>query len=160
MKNILYATDLNPLSAHVLAYAVDIATRCDGAITVVHALDPQSIVVLRGDKEQFRRDMIRKVEVMLAADLQACEQGGSAAILDVCVEFGHAADVILRVARQKQADMVVMGSRGYSAEPHMLGEVLKPVLTDCRVPVVVVPMPRPALWSVASGADLAPRAGT
>jgi len=159
MKNILYATDMNPFSAHVLAYAVDIAQRCDGGITVVHALGAASSWQKLSEQQAFRREMIRKLEAMVAVDLQACEQGGRARILAVCVEFGSAAEVILRMSREEQADLVVMGSHGYPAERRTLGAVLKPVLNTCRVPVVVVPMPKSLSVSGWRPLGLVPTAG-
>ncbi len=148
IKNILYTTDMNPYSSHVLGYVMDIAERFKSRITAVHAIEPVSLGEqhhsLNSDgkqAEQFRQSISRQVCDAVADDILCCENGTLDMLEKVRVEFGHAVDVILDVSRQEQADLIVMGSRRFADERRLLGSVIQPVLMASRVPVVVVPMP-------------------
>ncbi|MBU0908678.1 MAG: universal stress protein [Proteobacteria bacterium] len=57
------------------------------------------------------------------------------------VKHGHPAAVILQVADQLHADVIVMGTHGKGAlEYTFLGSVAKRVVRKSRVPVLLVPL--------------------
>jgi nucleotide-binding universal stress UspA family protein len=61
--------------------------------------------------------------------------------VDVVVEDGPAADVIVRVTEREDAGLIVVGSRGIGQAPRMLGSVSEAVLSHAHVPVLIVPRP-------------------
>lgn len=148
IKNILYSTDINPYSSHVLSYVMDIAERFSSLITVVHAIEPRNnsteMLGSPHGMERFRKDIAMQVREAVEDDMRDCERGNLALMKAVCVEFGSAVDVILQTSRREAVDLIVLGSHSYSDERRLLGSVIQPVLMSSRVPVVVVPMPQMA----------------
>ena len=59
--------------------------------------------------------------------------------IDVVLEDGPAADVIVRVAEREGAGLIVVGSRGLGQAPRLLGSVSEAVLSHAHVPVLIVP---------------------
>ena len=59
--------------------------------------------------------------------------------IDVVLEDGPAADVIVRVTEREGAGLIVVGSRGLGQAPRLLGSVSETVLSHAHVPVLIVP---------------------
>jgi nucleotide-binding universal stress UspA family protein len=61
--------------------------------------------------------------------------------IDVVVEDGPAADVIVRITEREEAGLIVVGSRGMGQAPRLLGSVSEAVLSHAHVPVLIIPRP-------------------
>ncbi|CAE6758350.1 universal stress protein [Nitrospira defluvii] len=74
--------------------------------------------------------------------------------IETVLAHGRVADTITKVAKQKKADLLVVGSRGLSdAEHYLLGSVSRKVSALAPCPVLVVKRPLTALAHVLFAAD-------
>lgn len=136
-RKILLATDGSPHAETALEYARDLALRDDAQVIVVHAFEQ---VPTHLGEPWGGQIMARHVAVGREVAQEAAQQLQEAGV-DVIVEVleGPPADAILRVADVRQADLVVMGSRGHGQLASLLlGSVSHRVLAHTHLPVMVV----------------------
>jgi nucleotide-binding universal stress UspA family protein len=63
-------------------------------------------------------------------------------IKDIVVEEGNPVEVILKVAADKDCDVIIMGNHGAGGWTHtFLGNVAKKVLRRSKKPVYIIPLP-------------------
>jgi nucleotide-binding universal stress UspA family protein len=58
--------------------------------------------------------------------------------LEVELRPGHAAGLIVRVAEEKQADLIALGHRGHFLRDHVLGSTADRVSEHADCPVMIV----------------------
>jgi len=136
-NKILLATDGSSDAEAALIYARDLALRDDAQVLVVHAFEP---VRSRMGDPWGTRSMERHVSAGQDVANQAA-QTLQAAGVDVVVEVleGPPADAVLRVAKVRQPDLIVMGSQGHGELASLLlGSVSHRVLAHTHAPVLVV----------------------
>ena len=136
-KRILLATDGSLHSREALKYARDLALGGGAEVFVVHAVSPVPAYLGEPWMQQYITDVYatgRQVATEAADELQ---QAGVAAVVEVLE--GPPAHAILRVARVRECDLIVMGCRGRSELTSLLlGSVSHRVLAHARAPVLVV----------------------
>ncbi|MGD8598376.1 MAG: universal stress protein [Anaerolineae bacterium] len=136
-KRILLAVDGSTHAQEAAAYARELALRDDSQVVVVHAFEP--IPSYLGDPWEGRittRHIAAGQEVanQVAGALRATG-------VEVVVEVleGPAAGAILKVARVRECDLIIMGSRGQGTLASLLlGSVSHRVLAHGQCPVLVV----------------------
>lgn len=101
-KHILIPTDLSEESMLVLPFAARLANACSAKVTVLHVLpeETESNPDTKKLSEPVRATMIRILGMQLAA-LKT----------DYMIEAGKTAETILKVAQEKNADLIAMGIR-------------------------------------------------
>lgn len=154
---IVLAADLSVYTPYIVQQVLTLANSLQARIVVVHAVEPlgslgNALVETYLPAEDSQALAAEGMDVLLAtikerlvgmlADEFVDQNLALGQVLDVAVESGRPADVILKHARRTNADMIVMGSHG----PHLdygrtLGSATSKVLQLSRVPVHVVPMP-------------------
>ncbi len=134
---IVAAIDGSPISARVTSYAADLARRYDAVIYLVYAHPP--VPSYLGD-EQFYRVAGEEVErgrELLRPYADALTRAGLR--VEVEVLEGPPPRAILAVAEAREADMIVIGSRGLGAiRGLLLGSVSERVVRMAKCPVLVV----------------------
>lgn len=73
---------------------------------------------------------------LAAAARARAEQEGVA--VEVEVQPGHAAELIVRFARERAADLIVLGHRGHFVRDHLLGSTADRVAEHADCPVMIV----------------------
>jgi len=58
--------------------------------------------------------------------------------LDIDIRPGHAAELIPRVAKERGADLIVIGYRGHFVRDHLLGSTADRVAEHAECPVMIV----------------------
>ena len=58
--------------------------------------------------------------------------------VEVELRPGHAAEVIVRVAREREADLIVLGHKGHFLRDHLLGSTADRVAEHAECPVMIV----------------------
>jgi universal stress protein A len=128
MKRILVATDFSDTSQDVVRYGLDLTTAMEGDMLLLHVVegDPIHTYTMAGLSDRFEgpldftgdlarvavppklihRDLCEEAEWKLSALLPA----GSRDRFRALVTVGKAADEIVRVAREQNADLIVMGT--------------------------------------------------
>jgi len=144
-KHFLVPTDLSPESTNALRYGISLARAFDGDVLLLHVLK------LRDDESGEHRDPVGEVKTRLNEFLN--EHPDAAAMVSSRVEFGNAARLIVKVAEQTRADVIVMGVRAWSTGGPPMWQTAYDVLIQARCPVLSMKTPAVA----ASDPRLGPR---
>src|SRR4029450_10770962 len=72
-----------------------------------------------GEVDEVRREKDAFFERLLGSTRQQADAAGVQ--LEVELRPGHAAELIVRVAQEKQADLIVLGHKGHFLRDHVLG---------------------------------------
>lgn len=137
MKSIVIATDGSEPSAAAVRAGFELAQETGAAATVVTVRS--AISGARG--APFTGEELTEQLAHARAALEAAEAEGAPSGVDTEYEIleGHAADQILQIADARDADLIVVGSRGRGAITGTLfGSVSKAVVTRASRPVLVV----------------------
>jgi nucleotide-binding universal stress UspA family protein len=144
-KQILVATDFSAPSALALEYAHTLARRFGASLAVVHIVEepfPAGSEFYPPEIAAYRTRLIDEGTRALA--------NAVAAITDVTISaevlVGATASRIVEAAAERQADLIVMGTRGRGAVAALLmGSVAERVLRTADCPVMTVHDPRAAV---------------
>jgi nucleotide-binding universal stress UspA family protein len=140
MKQIVVAVDGSE-GAHVaLDAAIDIAKPFGAALTTVYVRHPQhSFVGAPYSQRALSGELGKARRALEEAESVARDAGVS---LDVEEIEGDAAEAILELARLREADLIVVGSRGLGAVAGaLLGSVSSKVVHHADRPVLVARRP-------------------
>lgn len=145
--HIVAAVDFSPASAHAASFATSLAEEGDAHLTLVHALDlPQAVEAWIAESEagiarlqQWRQAAAGRLDDLVPADARTyCH-------VEERVEAGPASRVILDVAAERQAGLIVMGAHGGSPlEQMFVGSTAQRVVRQAVCPVLIVRAAEPA----------------
>jgi len=145
-RRILVAVDGSGPSVRAVEMAAALAAMTRGEIRLLHAVDfgwlqalglasPTGPIGLGVSLEEIERRLHADAEAQLDRGRRICEE--AAVRVSTCVELRRPLEAILEAARE--ADLVVMGSRGRGAlSGAMLGSLSQRVIGATRTPVLVV----------------------
>jgi nucleotide-binding universal stress UspA family protein len=144
-KHILIPTDGSPASARAAATAVKLAAALGAKVTGFFAAPPATPVVYRQhlpvgylDPDEHARLIERAAERYLAAIAKAAKAAG-VTYTGVEVTSDYPADEIIKAAKARKCDLIVMASHGHHGlSGLLLGSETQKVLTHSSVPVLVV----------------------
>ena len=155
INNILYATDLGLYGPYLLQHVMSLATKHNANVHTVHAIEPVGIFAesilstympeaevkkLRGTGFSQVMDKIRQ-QVEIVFEHEFVESNCDVQLINrIQVVGGKPAEVILEMAQQCNADLIVLGSSSHPTETPQLGSVASRVLSESAVPVFLVPM--------------------
>jgi nucleotide-binding universal stress UspA family protein len=137
---ILCPVDFSGASRAALRHAANLAHQLRGGLEVLFVNDP--LLTAAAAAAYDTRGMARNVEIALRAFVRSTlASAPSRASGTTCVTaLGRPAREIVKIARQRRADLIVMGSHGLrGVRKLMLGSVTEEVLRTAAVPVLVVP---------------------
>lgn len=142
IRRILYPSDFSPASRPAFKRAVELAKSLRSQLLIVHVMAPPPILgdgymtpetvdaLLRGQRRAAHRQL---------RGLVARASVAGARVSSLLVETGMTHEQIVRVARRKRADMIVMGTHGRSGLTRLLlGSVAARVIATARCPVLTV----------------------
>jgi len=137
-KTIVAPTDFSDSSRSALHYALDLVAE-GGAIIVCHVVDDMPLtygyVGLAVPPGDIRTRMAEEAKEELVAFIPVLE--GQA--VETVVLHGNPAGEIVRIAAERHADLVVMGTHGRTGIQHaLLGSVAEKVTRKSPCPVLVV----------------------
>lgn len=139
---ILVPMDFSPCSVNALRVAVGMAAP-EGDLTLLHVIDQELIdgVVAAGlgTTEDVRQRLKDQAESNFAATLEGLNAGQ--VNIEKMIVVGLPFVEILKIARDLDLPMIVMGTRGQStpADELLFGSTAEKVLRGTRVPVLCVP---------------------
>jgi universal stress protein A len=141
-RRIVHPSDFSPASRPALRKAIELAKSHRAQLFVVHVLSMLPVVpdayvaptvwddLERGQRITAQRQLGRLVATAKAAGVRA-----SGVVLDIGVTH----EQIVRFARARRADLIVMGTHGRSGLTRaLLGSVASRVLAAARCPVLTV----------------------
>ena len=136
---IVHPTDFSASSAHAFRYACALARDCEARLVIVHAVEPAVPMVGEGG---LVADEIEELREAARNQLDALESPATAVHLERVLRDGPAPAVILDVADEYGADLIVMGTHGRTGLRRILmGSVAEMVMRRARCPVLTVKEP-------------------
>lgn len=137
-KTIICGMDRSPASKRALEHALSLAQQASGCLLVVHALEDIS------DEEPSLAGHLnipecwRAVEPDIRASYEALvpAEAHDWCQVEVLIPFGKGYRKVLDIARERSADLIVLGTTGWSGP---FGATTLHVLRESECPVLVVP---------------------
>ncbi|MDP3480269.1 MAG: universal stress protein [Desulfoprunum sp.] len=158
IETILYATGLSPRATYVFRYALALARQHGAKIVAVHGIEPlsnfgQSLIeqyMSHEVSEELHTKARETVKAQLQVRIEAlCTKECSVAVecqnlvSSIRVIDGQPAQVILDVAKDCSADLIIMGSHRHTMVGEViLGSTTRKVLHSADQPVLVVKVPQ------------------
>ena len=139
---ILVPMDFSECSINALRVAIGMAAP-DGDLTLLHVIDQEFIDTVvaagMGSTDEVRQRLKEQAEANFATALEGIDAGEVA--IEKMIVVGLPFVEILKIARDLDLPMIVMGMRGQSiaAEELLFGSTAEKVLRGTRVPVLCVP---------------------
>jgi nucleotide-binding universal stress UspA family protein len=155
-RTIVYATDLSDNAAHAFRHAVSLARSHDGVIHVLHVMPEVESAVMNyvstvigpdqladmelGHKDEVRRLIQQRLKQFAEDELKDYPED-LGRVTEIHVRHGRAVGTILTLARELDADLIVMGTHGKGRLHYtFLGSVAEKVLHRAKCPVLAVPL--------------------
>jgi nucleotide-binding universal stress UspA family protein len=141
-KRILYATDFSPGSEHALRFAASLAEHAAAQLILLHAVEPLAvgydpIPVMAFDVTAYNAALADAAAGRLRAFVPEALRLGCDT--DDVVTSGRPYVEILRVAAERQVDLIVLGIHGRSALDRLVfGSTTEHVLRRATCPVLTV----------------------
>lgn len=141
--DILVPVDFSLTSINAVRVALGIAAP-DGDLTLLHVIDDEfvedAVAAGMGSSEEITSKLRRQAESNFSSALAGIETGEVE--IERMVVVGSPFVEILKIARDLDLPMIVMGIRGRSTPPEELlfGSTAEKVLRGARVPVLCVPL--------------------
>jgi nucleotide-binding universal stress UspA family protein len=140
--DILVPVDFSACSANAFRAALGIAAP-DGDLTLLHVIDEHfvhdAVAAGLGTAEEIQKRLREQAENNFEQMLEGVEAGG----VDVerMIVIGTPFVEILKIARDLDLPMIVLGVRGRSTPPEELlfGSTAEKVLRGTRIPVLCIP---------------------
>jgi glycine betaine transporter len=135
--------DFSPCSVNALRVAVGMAAP-EGDLTLLHVIDEEfidaAIAAGMGTTEEIRQRLKELAEANFSSVLEGIETG--TVNVEKMIVVGLPFVEILKIARDLDLPMIVMGIRGHStsAEELLFGSTAEKVLRGTRIPVLCVPL--------------------
>lgn len=157
IRNILYATDLSENARYAYSYAASLAQQCSARITILHVIEKltaETFLQIHGYvgeekwqklREEKQADFISQIKGRLSNFCDEISNEVDACVFQVdkiIVKEGVAADEILHQSELNDADLIVMGSRGFGMfKDALIGGTVRRVVRRSAIPVMVIRLP-------------------
>ena len=141
--DMLVPVDFSECSVNALRVAIGIASP-DGDLTLLHVIDEdfinQSVAAGLGASDEITARLRERADADFAGLMEGLETGEMS--VERMVVIGIPFVEILKIARDLDLPMIVMGTRGRSVPPEevLFGSTAEKVLRGSRVPVLCVPL--------------------
>jgi len=144
-RNILLPTDGSPLSQKAVVQGIALAKSVGAGVTALFAAPPATPIIYRNilpvgytTPDEHSR-MIEKIAATHLGYVERAAKKARVACETVVVTSDYPEDDILKVAKKKKCDLIVMGTHGQSSlRAVVIGSVTKKVLARSTIPVLVV----------------------
>lgn len=146
--SILCPVDFSPHSERALGLALELAELSGAVLTIMTAVDP--FLDLATSASGHADVLMRQTQDEMTGLLE--RTGLAARSLTrppaISIVTGNAAEEIIKLVAEYDADLVVMGTQGLSGARRLVfGSTTEKVLRESMVPVLAVPMPTDATAS-------------
>ncbi|CRL12015.1 universal stress protein [Phaeobacter italicus] len=142
-SKIVVGYDGSTSARSALDFALNVARAQGGSIVVAHVLEwsPYSFLSAEELAERHKRrseELERAEQALIKPLLKDMETSG----VDVTAEvkYGNIAEVLVKIAKSENADLIVIGRTGHSAlSSRLFGSVAGTLAQAAPVPVTIVP---------------------
>jgi nucleotide-binding universal stress UspA family protein len=140
ITKILHPTDFSPCAEHALEYAATLAARFSAPLVLLHVYTPPTTIVPEGyvplpvDEVALRDAHSRGLDEQVAR-----ARSHFAGIIEPVLVVGSAWREIVREAKQRGCDLIVLGTHGRGGIARvLLGSVAERVVRKAECPVLTV----------------------
>ncbi len=143
-KKILFADDLSKRAIKPLAAAVDLAKLYNAELLILNVredfLNKEEMLMLRVDVSNFHDDIKKQaLEIRNKIEMDSDTCGGSEVQTEILLREGKPPDTICEVAREKDVDLIIVGTRGSSIlKETLLGSTAHYVVNHAKRSVLSV----------------------
>ncbi len=134
-RHIGVAVEFVPGDEAVLARAVALARDHHAEVVLLHVVEGAGADVYgaAADDAESRSDRLRMAELLAHLRREGVSAAGA-------LGYGAPADELLRLAREKSLDLLVLGTHGHRLLSDLaLGQTVSPLLHRIPIPILVVP---------------------
>src|SRR5215470_5568615 len=136
LKNIVFATDFSPAASAALPFAGSIATQFGANLFAVHAKAPENYALPATEVWPIANEQLERETESLKTDLR---ENYPSVPTEVITLDGGVVTVIDELAKEKNADLIVLGTNGRRGiGKFFLGSVAEEVLRKAPCPVLTV----------------------
>lgn len=141
--DMLVPVDFSECSINAVRAAIGVASP-DGDLTLLHVIDEHfindAVAAGLGTSDEITSRLRERAEADFTAMLEGVETGSVE--IERMMVIGVPFVEILKIARDLDLPMIVMGMRGHSTPPEeiLFGSTAEKVLRGSRVPVLCVPL--------------------
>jgi nucleotide-binding universal stress UspA family protein len=142
IKHIVVPTDFSEPADAALTYGIELARQLGATVSLVHVFEDPTVAVFSDQYVPFppevRGELLADVRRRLADEI--ARRGYSE--MTPVVLVGQTARAIVETARERHADLIVMGTHGRHGMAHLLlGSVAERVVRTAPCPVLTVRPP-------------------
>jgi nucleotide-binding universal stress UspA family protein len=136
-QRILAAIDGSEASDRAFAKALELAQLLGGHLIALAVEGPlPAYAATVGEVDEVKREKDAFFTRLLTSTRQQAQAAGVE--LEVELRPGHAAELIVRVAQERQVDLIVVGHKGHFLRDHLLGSTAERVSEHADCPVMIV----------------------
>ena len=145
MKRILVATDGSEAADRAVEYAARLAKGKDADLIIVNVVGgyglPDSLFSRFTNAEQaWLKELLESLSAELLTKARERARSVGAGTIQIESRAGPVAVAIMDVAREKQADVIIVGKRGAGPIARLLiGSVSQKLVNLSTLPVIVIP---------------------
>jgi nucleotide-binding universal stress UspA family protein len=138
-QKIVLATDGSEYSANVVKYAIELAKISEAKIYAIYVVDTGIFTSIPMDVAWTNMYELLKQEGNVATNQVESEAMADNIEVESITVEGHPAEEIIKLAEDKSADIIVMGTLGKSGlDRFLLGSVAEKVSRTSKIPVMIV----------------------
>ncbi|HUI21977.1 MAG TPA: universal stress protein [Methylocella sp.] len=145
MKRILVATDGSVASDRAVEYAAQLAKNTSADLLIVNVMGgyglPDSIFgSFTNAQQSWFEELLGSMSAELLTKARDCAWNAGAATIQLESRSGDVAQTIIRIAQEKEADLIVVGKRGTGLVAGLLlGSISQKLVSLSPLPITVVP---------------------
>ena len=147
IQKILIAIDKSGYKDKIIGYSITLAKALGASITAIHVLDKSSFGMVGdllsyyrgGNIEEYEKALKKQAEEFLNEVKLLVEKGGVKTSVDVVISKSSAAEGIIDFAKEADADLIIIGTKGLTGvERFLMGGVAASVIRYAHCPVLAV----------------------
>ena|ERR1700758_1257251 len=138
IKRILFPTDFSLYSEKAREYTLNLGEKLNAGIYILHAIEPLDYPEIDEEIKKFYRELEVQMEKKLEEEKRFFEKKGLRAETNIVI--GPRWRVINTFAKEKNIDLIIMGSHGLKTETGQIaiGTTSHKVIFSSPCPVLVV----------------------
>ncbi len=128
LRHILYATNVAPVSPEVASLAIALATDFEAQLTLMHVIERYTNP---HDRPALIEAGAERLQAIVPRDVRLTAP-------EIVVEVGSAPECIVKVAREREADLIVLGAHPANLTTHLPWTTVHDVVAHAPCPVLTV----------------------
>ncbi len=137
MKKILIATDFSTASRNASRYAIELAKEINADVYLFNSYKiPTPAPGLTTTISRY--DIMMQTDIRLLEEAEAFDKGRKE--IEIICDEGEPADAILKLAKEKAVDFIIVGMKGSGKNlKKLFGSTATALAGNCGIPLIIVP---------------------